>query len=333
MSGHMNHAPGSPTSDKANGDVHPESIIKTAQGRIVQLKVHRCHWSGLFPENSLPAIEECFRERVARAEIDISMLCDGDFLVAHDYEPGRETIAGQRVLRYSEITRREAAEFQLMWQGALSSHRPPLLSEVVSVISAEVRNSATPTFLELDMMDREPLPWPRVQELVQIVQPVKHSVIFNGMDWNLRRLLTIDPDLLVGFDPGAYLDWVLDDNTEEIASIERYLPRGAYGYFDRHPLASRRLTSVADYLADRLGGILGLVPGLLDTHLRLSAFERMLDDGVSDIVDLFHRHGVALDVWTLDAGTPRWRERLTRALDAGVDCVTTNTPRELAKDL
>jgi hypothetical protein len=39
---------------------------------------------------------------------------------------------------------------------------------------------------------------------------------------------------------------------------------------------------------------------------------------------------VRIDLWTLDAGTRAWRERLERALDAGTDIVTTNTPRELA---
>jgi glycerophosphoryl diester phosphodiesterase len=67
-----------------------------------------------------------------------------------------------------------------------------------------------------------------------------------------------------------------------------------------------------------------------EAHLRLHAFERMLDDGVTHATDLFHRQGLALDVWTLDAGTPRWRERLAPVVAAGVDMVTTNTPRELA---
>jgi hypothetical protein len=56
----------------------------------------------------------------------------------------------------------------------------------------------------------------------------------------------------------------------------------------------------------------------------------MLDDGVGDAAGLFHRQGLLLDVWTLDAGTPRWRERLARAVAAGVDMVTTNTAHELA---
>ena len=44
--------------------VHPDSVIRTASGREVQLKVHRCLWSGAYPENSLSAIAECCRIRL-----------------------------------------------------------------------------------------------------------------------------------------------------------------------------------------------------------------------------------------------------------------------------
>ncbi len=72
-----------------------------------------------------------------------------------------------------------------------------------------------------------------------------------------------------------------------------------------------------------------LAPGAREAHLRLQAFERMLDDGV-DAADLFHRAGMALDVWTLDSGTLLWRERLARVVDAGANMITTNTPHEMA---
>ncbi len=58
--------------------------------------------------------------------------------------------------------------------------------------------------------------------------------------------------------------------------------------------------------------------------------ERMLDDGVADAAALIQQHGLRLDVWTLDAGTPHWEARLARALAAGVDIVTSNTAPALA---
>ncbi|MDP8923649.1 MAG: hypothetical protein M3O34_12310, partial [Chloroflexota bacterium] len=142
---------------------------------------------------------------------------------------------------------------------------------------------------------------------------------------NLRRLLTVDPTLPVGFNPFFYLDWVADDRDMEIVPGVR----GAYGYLDAHVLARRHLSSTLDYLRDRLGGLLWLVPGAREAHLRLDFFERMLADDL-DVVPIFHAAGYLVDVWTLDAGTPNWESRLERAVAAGVDLVTTNTPHALS---
>src|ERR671938_383015 len=124
----------------AAGSPHPESVLVAPGGRLVQLKVHRCFWSGAYPENSLAAAEECGREHVARAEVDINMLADADFLIVHD---------------------------------------PDLAA----------------------------WPWPRVEELARLVEGIHERVVFAGCpDWNLRRLLTVDPAMPVGFNPQFYLD-------------------------------------------------------------------------------------------------------------------------------
>lgn len=300
------------------GIPNPLSVIRTASGRVVQLKVHRGNWSGAYPENSLPAIEECYRECVARAEIDLHMLRDADFLVLHDAQVDVSTTGSGAV---ADLTRHDAQALRLRF-GGVSAERPPLFSEVVALIAAQ----PYPTLLELDLPASTPLPWERLEWLARAVGPVRDRVIFNGADWNLRRLLRVDPTLPMSFDPATYLDWLPAGDPDGSE-----LPRGAYGYLDAHPLARHRVTSVGDYLADRLGGIARLVPGAREAHLRLLAFERMLDDGVQDAAgDLFHRQGLKLDVWTLNAGTPGWRERLACALAAGVDVITTDTPQALA---
>ncbi len=222
--------------------VHPDSVFQTSAGRRVYLKVHRCVWSGEYPENSRAAIEECLRAPVARAEIDISMLRDGDFLVAaHDFDFGQGAIFDAGGL-FRETTRREAATLRLMWHGAPSAHRPPLFSDVVAMMM----EIPAPTLIELDMMDREPLPWSRVEELAQLVQPIKNRVVFNGSDWNLRRLLTVDSSFWWGLIQRFI--WTGCQRAPKQKSRST-LPRGAYGYLDRHPLAEQRLTPVDDYLA------------------------------------------------------------------------------------
>ncbi|MDA0366749.1 MAG: glycerophosphodiester phosphodiesterase family protein [Chloroflexi bacterium] len=300
---------------------HAESVFRTASDREVQLKVHRALWSDDFPENSLAAIEECVRAPVARTEIDIAMLRDRDFLVLHDRELYPSTSGSGPV---GALTRADVVGLRIRAErgGAVTEHRVPLFSEVAALVAA----IPGPTLIELDMTDVDPLPWPRVEELARMLEPVRDRFVLNGPDWNMRRLLAVDPALRTSASTMG-LDWAPEGSD---AARELRLPRGAYGYLDAHPLAARRTGTIADYLADRLGGMLRLVPGASEAHVRLELFEHMLDDGLVTAATLFHRAGLALDVWTLNAGTPRWRERLARVVAAGVDIVTTDTPRELA---
>jgi glycerophosphoryl diester phosphodiesterase len=295
---------------------HPESVIHWA-GREVQLKVHQCVWSGQHVANSLPAIIDCYRAPVARAEIDIAMLSDEDFLVVHDRDLSRSTDGDG----CTDTTPRSAAErLHLRQHGAPTNQRVTTLSEVAQAIASE----AYPTILELDLKDWRPWPWPRVEELARILQPIKDRITFGGgADWNLRRLHAVDPSLPMGYTITSELDW--------LSEVESPRQRGAYGYIDAHPLARERMTPVVDYLRDRLGAILRLVPDARDIHVRLACAQHMADDGLTDLADLLHSLGMLLDLWTLNAGTLDWRTRLRWALDAGADVITSETPRELAR--
>lgn len=298
---------------------HPDSVIDLPDRRVA-LKVHQCIWAHEHPPNSLPAILACYRAPVARAEIDIAMLADEDFLVAHDLDLSRCTDGSGHA---EDLTRSAAARLRLRHDGRISAEPAALLSDVAQAIAAE----PCPTRLELDLKDWRPWPWPRVEELCRLVESIKDRVVFGGAaDWNLRRLLHVDPTVPVGFTIMGYLDWVpADEEPDPLPGVW-----GAYGYLDAHPLARERSGPTVDYLRDRLGGILRLVPGSRETHMRLGLVERMADDGLTDLASFVHDLDLVFDVWTLDAGTPNWRARLQRALDMGADVVTTNTPRELA---
>jgi glycerophosphoryl diester phosphodiesterase len=298
----------------------PVSVLRAPDGRHVELKVAGCVWSGELPENSLAAIRECLAAPVARAEIDFHALRDGDFLVTRDAQLDSAT-TGSGPVRLT--TRQEAARLHCRWRGQVWDHRPPLLSEVVDLLRAQ----ESPTVLELDVKDVEPWPYSRVDELARLVEPVRDRVIFGGCaDWNLRRLVQVDSRIRVGFTPTFYLDWMpLDDAPDELPG-----EIGAYGYRDRHPLARSRNQPPSDYLWERLNGLIRLVPAAREMHIRLSLFERMQSDGLGDTAHRLHRSGLRVDVWTLDAGTPDWQARLTNAVWAGVDVITTNTARQLA---
>jgi len=234
-------------------------------------------------------LRECYRERVARVEIDFRT-AGGEFVVAHD-QPRR----GRRALLP--------------------------LREALGVIRGEPHG---PTVLMLDAKDDAPWPWPHVERLAQLIEPVRDRIFVGSpADWNLRRLRRVDPAVTLAFDPQYYLTW--SARTQRVPGR-----RGAYGYQDAHPLAVRRNVPTAEYLRERFDTLLALVPDARELHIRLVFFERMLDDGF-DAAGFIHGAGVLVDVWTLDAGTRRWRERLARAVAEGADIVTTNTPRELAE--
>jgi len=292
------------------GPPNPDSFIRVGD-RTVELKVHRCIWSGRYSENSPLAIAECATERVMRTEIDVRALRDGEFVVLHDDRFDRVTDATGLV--------RDATAVEATRPRFEDGTHPLLFSEAIELIAA----NEYPRWIELDLKDLAPYTRPQAEALVRAVQPLKERGHFSTpADWNLRRLLMVDPTLLVSLNPHCYIDTELEDEVR--------LPTGAYGYRDAHPLARERVSTTAEYLHDRFGGIYRLVPGVIEAHVRVGMLERILDDGVTDVADIFHSLGMKLDVWTLDAGAHDWRERLARIVAAGVDIVTTNTARDLA---
>jgi glycerophosphoryl diester phosphodiesterase len=307
---------------------NPESVLVADGGHQVELKVHRCLWSGDFIENSLAAIQETYQARVAHAEIDIHMLADEDFIVLHDEVIDRSTTGAGLV---GALHKRDVENLRLRRDGKATSERAPLFSEIAAFMAGQ----AFPTLVELDMPGLRPLPWKRLEDLVALVDPVRDRVMLNGPDWNMRRLLHIDPTLPVACGPELYLDWVPEPfDMDDVWPMNS--TRGAYGYFDRHPLAQTRDGDVRDYLFDRVMGIHRLVPAARETHFRVELLEHILDDGYGEVVRDLHALGMLVDAWTLNADTPPddvgapWLKRLRRLVGAGVDMVSSDTPRVLA---
>jgi len=311
--------------------VHPESVIRAPDGRLVQLKVHSANWEPALPENSLDALAACLAAPVARAEIDLVMLADSDFLMYHDDMLDRGTTGSGPVASLTSDAAR-ALRLRNYRHDDEGGELAPATDNQVSQLSDVVemmRATPAPTVLQLDMKDATPWPWTRIEELLRLVEPIRDRVIFGcTADWNLRRLLHVDSTAPIGFDPMHYLDWAPDGSElEPLPGV-----RSAYGYLDAHPIARQRHGTTADYLRDRLSGLLRLVPAPRDLYIRLRTAERMVADdlGMDTLVTMIHDLGASFDLWTLDAGTPNWEARLRLALDLGADVITTNTPRALA---
>lgn len=228
---------------------------------------------------------------------------------------------------YAERLARVEIDFRLADGELIVAHDARSRAGALSLRDAlEVVREAPPgpTVLMLDAKDDEPWPPQVVERIARLIEPVRDRIFVGSpADWNLRRLRAVVPDVTIAFDPMYYFERKGSDSA---------LPgrAGAYGYRDAHPLAYRRTVPVAEYLRERLDGLIRQVPGVRELHVRLALFEQMQGDGV-DVPAIVHDAGALIDVWTLDAGTARWQERLWRALDAGVDIVTTNTPRALSE--
>ena len=67
--------------------------------------------------------------------------------------------------------------------------------------------------------------------------------------------------------------------------------RGAYGYWDDHPIAQTRHWPTAAYLADRCGVLAGLVPGASTFYISHLLLVQSLEDGFN-WADLLHERGI-----------------------------------------
>src|SRR6266446_6155761 len=77
-----------------NGTPNPDSFFRVGD-RVVELKVHRCLWSGRFTENSPLAVAECASQRVLRTEIDVRAVRDRARSRRHRRRSDASTIQGQ----------------------------------------------------------------------------------------------------------------------------------------------------------------------------------------------------------------------------------------------
>lgn len=285
------------------------ALTITTGGRTAMLTCHVATLSGPLRRNSRAAVRECADAAVPRIEIDIHSLEGPDFIVSHERRLERETTGHGSI---GSATPDAVLAVRFLDD---PDDRPALLSEIVEMM----RGSRTQ--LQLDLKDWRPLRDDRLRVLLELIAPIKQQVIVSaGEDWNLRLLHRADPDLAIGFDPGRYIGWSHDGEPD-------FLPRtrGAYGYFDDHPLAIGRTETPAGYLRARMEAFAFQCPAsqemFLDHHLIL----QMLDDGFNPAAWL-HEHGSEVTAWTVDyAGVDSLRDA-QRLIAAGVDRITTNTP-------
>ena len=276
--------------------------------RSAQLVCHMAVLSGKHARNSIEAIAECLDANVGRIEVDVHSLEGDDYVIFHEY-------------RYETATTYTGAvggatpeDVRAMRFRDRPDSRPALLSEVVDL--------ARPfdTELQFDWKDLRLISPQRLHVLIDTLRPIRERVIVSsGQDWNLRRLRSAAPEVPQGFDPGHYIDHVIEEQ-------QVVLPRqiGAYGYRDDHPMAFGRGNPVEDYLESRMEALSLQAPGAREYFLNFRLVLQMLADGFNPAAWL-HEHGIGANAWTADYPGPATVEMMEQLIDAGIERITTNT--------
>lgn len=274
------------------------------------------------PPNSLEAVQACLNAGAAFIEVDVSALADGDYLLVHDDELESETSGQGAVIA---CTLAQARQLFYMQNGTVTSFHVPMLSQVVELY----HRAHCGARLQLDFKNVIPLPTDEpLHRLVNLIEPLGDRVLVStGADWQLRKLRHLAPWLLLGFDIMDYVDWEPLDKVRDPRALPKQ--RGAYGYYDDHPLAQQKLWTIPEYLRDRCESLMGLVPDVSVFYLEHNLIAQSLRDGFN-WAETLHERGIKLDAWTMDVTDPRALENVRLLYAAGVDLFTTNTPLALA---
>jgi glycerophosphoryl diester phosphodiesterase len=275
------------------------------------------------PRGSLPALQACLQAGALAVEVDIAVLADGQFALLHgplleDETTGRGPVAA--------LTAAEVTALQHVRDGQASGVPVGLLSQALDLLAA----SPGQVELQLDLKPDAYASGDVLRRLAASLEPARDRVrVTSPSDWALRRLRALDPGLALGFDPLLYLEPDMGGERDPSAPPFR---RGAYGYWDDHPLASRRWGPTATYLAARAEALWAQAPAGAIWYIRAGLLAQALDEGF-DWIAYLHEHSVEVDAWTLDPGKPERLALARRLAAAGVDRMTTNEAPALSQVL
>ena len=284
---------------------------------------HMANRDHAHPPGTLPALRACLEAGARVIEIDISLLADNQFALLHGPLLEYET-TGSGLIR--DHTTEQVRELRHLHRGKVTGVAISFLAEAIELL----RQYPGSVELQLDLKPDVYSPDDVLSRLVACLQPVKDRVrVTSPSDWAIRRLWTLDPDLPLGFDPLLYLE--ADFGQKREPGIPPFR-QGAYGYWDDHPMASRRWGSAADYLAARAEALYAQVPSGMIWYIHAGLLEKALDDGF-DWIAYLHANNAQIDAWTLDAHRPEHVALARKLIAQGVDRITTNNAPALAQGL
>jgi glycerophosphoryl diester phosphodiesterase len=284
---------------------------------------HAANRDHTYPSGSLPALHACLEAGARAVEIDISLLADGEFALLHGPTLERETTGSGPI---AALTSEQVRALHYVRQRKVTGVGVGLLPQAIDLLRQYPGTAELQLDLKPDVYSSDAV----LSQLVAGLQPVLDRVrVTSPSDWALRRLHALDPSLALGFDPLLYLEIDYGEDSDPAVPPFR---RGAYGYWDDHPLSTRRWGATADYLAARADALWIQAPPGAVWYVDAGLLAQALVDGF-DWIAYLHDRGAEVDAWTLDAHRPE-RAALARRLAAqGVDRITTNNAVALSQVL
>lgn len=273
------------------------------------------------PSGSPPALQACLEAGARIVEIDISVLADGQFAMLHGPVLEKETTGSGPI---SALTSKQVCALHYIHKGQPTLVPVGLLADALELLQQHPNTVELQLDLKPDVYSSDAV----LSRLIADLQPVKDRVrVTSPSDWALRRLRALDPELPLGFDPLLYVE--IDYGADSDPAVPPFR-RGAYGYWDDHPLSTRRWGPAADYLAARAEALWNQAPAGAIWYIDAALLGQALDDGF-DWIAYLHNLGAEVDAWTLDAHRPERVALANRLAAAGVDRITTNNAPALSR--
>jgi glycerophosphoryl diester phosphodiesterase len=284
---------------------------------------HAANRDHAHPPTSLPALQACLEAGARAVEVDISLMADGQFALLHGPMLERETTGSGPI---AALTSEQVRALHYVRQGQPTQVPVGLLPDALDLLRRYPGTVELQLDLKPDVYSSDAV----LSKLVASLQPLKDRIrVTSPSDWALRRLRALDPELPLGFDPLLYLE--IDYGPDSDPTVPPFR-RGAYGYWDDHPLSTRRWGPAAVYLAARAEGLWAQAPAGAIWYIDAALLGQAVDDGFDWITHL-HSLGAEVDAWTLDAHKPERVALAKRLAAAGIDRITTNNAPALSQVL
>lgn len=287
----------------------------------VLLVHHAANRGHTHPAVSPRAVQACLEAGARVVEVDISLLADGHFALLHGPMLERETTGKGPI---AALTSEQVRALRYVRQSQPTDVPVGLLSDALDLLRHYPHTAELQLDLKPDVYSSADI----LARLVRDLRPVKERVrVTSPSDWALRRLRALDADLPLGFDPLLYIE--PDYGADSDPAVPPFR-RGAYGYWDDHPLAMRRWGTAAQYLTARADALWVQAPAGAVWYIDATLLGQALDEGFDWIAHL-HALGAEVDAWTLDAHKPERLALANRLAHAGIDRITTNNAPALSQ--